>query len=103
MAKDDLFWELTEELMTEGDVEEGTLMGHACVRVNGEFAAMAELKTGGLVVKLPAARVGELIDCGTGASFAPAGKVFKEWLLVEDKDEQTWRSLLAEALAFART
>ena len=103
MDTHDFFWDLAEELMSDRDVEEGTLMGHACLRVGGEFAAMPELETGGLVVKLPADRVAGLIDDGTGASFAPAGKVFREWLYVEDQDERTWRSLLDEALAYARS
>lgn len=52
------------------------------------------------MVKLPRARVDELIDAGTGASFAPAGKVFREWVLVEEYDEQRWTDLLRESIAF---
>lgn len=102
MAEEKRFWNLADALMTEPDVEEGTIMGHDCLRVGGEFAAMPELKTGGLVVKLPASRVDELIAGGDGASFAPAGRVFKEWLFVEHFDEARWLDLIEEAVAFAR-
>jgi hypothetical protein len=52
------------------------------------------------VVKLPRARVEELIASGVGASFAPAGKVFREWVLVETFDERQWTDLLRESVAF---
>jgi len=41
-----------------------------------------------------------LIDDGVGQSFAPAGKVFKEWVAVLDIDEDLWRSLLSEGVEF---
>lgn len=75
-------------------------MGGGCVRSGGEFVGMPHHKGDGIVVKLPRARVDELIDAGTGASFAPAGKVFREWVLVEEYDEQRWTDLLRESIAF---
>jgi hypothetical protein len=97
----DLLWDLAAELMAEDDrVIEGTIMGSPCLRVGKEFLAMPHHKQEGLVVKLPAERVSELIDAGEGESFAPAGKVFKEWLAVTSLDEARWRDLLREGLAF---
>jgi hypothetical protein len=32
--------------------------------------------------------------------FAPAGKVFKEWLAVPTPDRRRWRALLNEGIAF---
>ena len=81
-------------------VVEGTIMGSPCLRVGKEFLAMNHHKKEGLVVKLPAGRVAELIEAGQGESFAPAGKVFKEWLAVTEVDEARWRELLAEGVAF---
>ncbi len=52
------------------------------------------------MVKLPAERVTELIDAGRGEPFAPAGKVFSEWLAVTEVDEDRWRALLREGVAF---
>lgn len=98
---EDLFWDLGMELMGEdGRVVEGTIMSSRCLRVGKEFLAMPHHKTEGLVVKLPAQRVAEIIEAGEGESFAPAGKVFKEWLAVTDLDEARWRDLLREGLAF---
>ena len=94
------FWDVAEPLMAEGLIEEGTIMGGRCVRAKGEFVAMPHHKGAGIVVKLPKDRVAELIDAGRGKSFAPAGKVFKEWVLVESFDEATWSDLVRESVAF---
>ena len=96
-----LLWDLAVELQAADDrVVEGTIMGSPCLRVGKEFLAMNHHKKEGLVVKLPADRVAELIEAGEGESFAPAGKVFKEWVLVEAHDEKRWRGLLEESIGF---
>lgn len=98
---EELFWDLAAELQGGNDrVVEGKIMSSRCLRVGKEFLAMNHHKTAGLVVKLPAPRVTELIDDGVGQSFAPAGKVFKEWVAVLDIDEDLWRSLLSEGVEF---
>ena len=101
MTDTNLFWDLADEVMNPPRVEEGTIMGSRCLRVAGEFAAMADHRSGALVVKLPRTRVAALIAEGHGAPFAPAGRVFKEWVLVAEPDEDRWRCLLGEAIAFA--
>ncbi|MGI9607621.1 MAG: hypothetical protein ACR2P0_15945 [Acidimicrobiales bacterium] len=98
---DALFWDLAEPLMASGTAEEGELMRSRCLRVNGDFLAMPEYRTGDLVVKLPAERVSALIADGTGLAFAPAKKVFKEWVQVPGRDEALWKTLLDEGLEFA--
>jgi hypothetical protein len=49
---------------------------------------------------------GSLLDAlvanGEGAPFAPAGKVFREWVSVTRVDRPLWQQLLSEAAAFAR-
>lgn len=96
-----LFWDLATELQaSDSRVVEGTIMGSPCLRVGKEFLAMNHHKQEGLVVKLPADRVSELIERGDGESFAPAGKVFKEWLAVTTVDEVRWRELLREGISF---
>lgn len=98
---EDVFWELIDELRAEDPrVEEGTIMGGRCARVSGEFLALVDFKGSGLVVKLPAGRVAELIATRRGEPFAPAGKVFKEWVSVPKRDRRRWRSLLREGVAF---
>lgn len=96
---DGLFWELAEPLMANG-AERSTMMGHPCLRVNGDFFASLERNTGHLIVKLPADRVNEMIDDGEAEPFAPAGRRFKEWALIADRDEAKWEQLLADAIAF---
>lgn len=98
---EDVFWELVDELRTEDPrVEEGTVMGGRCARVAGEFLALVDFKGSGLVVKLPAARVRELVAAGEGRAFAPAGRVFREWVSVPRCDRQRWMALLREGIAF---
>ena len=98
---DEVFWELIDELMIDDPrVEEGTIMGGRCARVEGEFLALVDFKGSGLVVKLPRERVQELIDQGVGRPFAPAGKVFTEWVSIPKRDRRRWRSLLREGVAF---
>ena len=96
-----LFRELTEPLLAAGEVEEGTIMGFPCLRTNrGEFLAMAEHRSGDLVVKVPAGRVEELIAAGAGLPFAPAGRRFREWVHVPSRDADLWQALLDEGRAF---
>ncbi len=100
-AAETLFWELAEELQAADDrVVEGTIMSSSCLRVGDEFLAMPHHKKDGLVVKLPRERVSEIIAAGDGESFAPAGKVFAEWLAVTAIDGARWRALLHEGIAF---
>ncbi len=94
------FWRLAEPLLVEAAITKGTMMGFPCLRVNGDFFASAERQTGDLIVKLPASYVEELIDVGIGQPFAPAGRRFREWVLIADRDADRWQKLLAEARAF---
>jgi hypothetical protein len=96
-----LFWDLIDELRAEDPrVGEGTIMGGRCARVAGEFLALVDFKGSGLVVKLPKDRVDALVEQGAGQPFAPAGKVFREWVSVPARDRGRWRSLLREGMAF---
>jgi hypothetical protein len=104
-ARDDQhrrFWEVAEPFIADGRLVEGTMMGHQCLRAasNDGFVATVEGRTGNLVVKLPRRRVSELIDAGAGESFAPAGKVFREWVAVPGGDDAGWSSMLEESLRF---
>ena len=96
---DSLFWELAEPLMAAG-AERSTMMGFPCLRIDGAFFASLEHRTGDLIVKLPAERVSEMIEAGEAEPFTPAGRRFKEWALVTDRDETRWEALLQEALTF---
>ena len=53
-------------------------MGFLCLRVEEQFFATCDHRTGELMVKLPRKRVQELIDSGPAHPFAPSGQVFRE-------------------------
>lgn len=99
VVNDDLFWELAEPLLANG-AEKSTMMGHPCLRIDGDFFASLERRTGDLIVKLPADRVSEMIEDGSAEPFAPAGRRFKEWALITDRDEARWEQLLQDAITF---
>ena len=70
------------------------------LKVEGRIFAM--LVRGALVVKLPHARVAQLIEDGIGAPFdAGKGKAMKEWLTVRAPVSH-WLGLAQEARAFVR-
>jgi hypothetical protein len=95
----DRFWDEVAPLQAAGRLEEGTMFGFRCVRAGKDFVAMPGHESDGMVVKLPAARVTELLASGKGMPVAPAGKIFKEWVEVAASEE--WRPYLDEALEFA--
>ena len=71
--------------------------GSHALKVDGSIFAMHV--RGHLVVKLPRARVLDLIAAGVGGPFdANTGTPKKEWLTV--LDESAWRELAEEAYAF---
>jgi hypothetical protein len=73
--------------------------GSSALTVNGSIFAM--LTRDELVLKLPRARVTELISEGAGRPFdAGKGTPMKEWVVVADPDLATWRELAEEALGF---
>lgn len=92
-----LFWRLADPMIAAGEAEEGTMMGFHCLRVKGRFIATVEHDSHDLIVKLPEARVDELIAAGIGQPFAPAGRRFREWVAIAAQDEALWRTLLDEA------
>jgi TfoX/Sxy family transcriptional regulator of competence genes len=73
--------------------------GSTSLKTDGKIFAM--LVKDRLVVKLPAARVGELVGEGIGEPFDPGhGRIQKEWLSVSGADPDQWRTLATESEAF---
>lgn len=99
------FWDIADRMIASGQVEEGTMMGHHCLRATsgGGFVATVQRSSGDLVVKLPKDRVDQLIDAGHGFPFAPAGKVFTEWVHIPADTGNTWQELLEESIEFVST
>ncbi len=97
----DFFREVSAAALAHGDVATGTMMGFPCLRVSGAFFASCDHRSGDLIVKLPRHRVEQLIQAGEGKPFAPAGRTFREWVLIGGRDQAWWAELIDEARAFA--
>jgi len=99
----DRFADLVDELVGIDGVTPprgGAGFGRSALKFRNRIFAM--FVRGQLVVKLPAARVQELIAAGAGDHFdANKGTPMKEWLSVDPQAAQDWLALAREALAFA--
>jgi hypothetical protein len=72
--------------------------GSNALKVNEKIFAM--MSQGTVVVKLPRARVDELVEAGSGTRFDPGhGRVMKEWLAVS-APTRLWAALVREAHDF---
>jgi hypothetical protein len=85
--REELFWHLADELLQDPAVTPSTMMGFPCLRMHGQFFACVDRWTGDLVVKVPPARVGELVADGIGVPFAPNGRDFRSWVAIPVRDE----------------
>jgi len=94
------FLELTARFLADAAVSQGTGFGSTPgLRVGGKIFAM--LAKGELVVKLPKARVDQLVESGGGTRFDPGhGRLMKEWVAVRAQPGSDWGQLAADALAF---
>jgi hypothetical protein len=75
--------------------------GSSALKVHGRIFAM--LVRDELVVKLPKARVDQMVEAGEGVRFdANKGTPMKEWLVLAGSSKASWSALAGEALAFVR-
>ena len=102
MTPQDRFDEMVGDLVGLPGVTppgQGKGFGAAALRVGGKIFAMLAQER--LVVKLPAARVDELVGTGDGVRFdANKGVPMKEWLSLDPESPLSWHQLAREALAF---
>jgi|SRR5882672_10484600 len=76
--------------------------GSDALKIGGKIFAMVSHDR--LVVKLPRARVDELVAAGDGEPFDPGhGRVMKEWLSLDPSSELEWLPLAKEAMSFVRS
>jgi hypothetical protein len=84
----------------EVTAQPGGGFGRSALRYRNRIFAM--LVRGRLVVKLPRARVTELVAAGEGVRFdANKGTPMKEWLSLDPASAHPWPALAREALGFA--
>ncbi len=99
----DLFESVSAQLLAShpGD-DRGRMLRSPGLKTAGKFFAFATKDD--LVVKLPAARVAELIVTGAGRPCSPArGRPMREWVRVRPADPEACAAFLAEARSFVRS
>jgi len=75
--------------------------GSGALKVNGKIFAMMTPRAE-FVVKIPKARVDELVKQGVGERFEPGpGRVMKEWIAL-DRHPEHWTGLAEEAYQFVK-
>ena len=102
-AARELYDELTDDLLYDPAIGRGTIMGHPCIRLAGQFVTCLERNGTGLILKLPADRVTTLIAEGTGVPFTANRTPMREWITIPTPDRAVWHALLDEAVTFARS
>ncbi len=95
------FWELAAPLLGQAGVTRSTMMGFPCLRLDGDFFATCDHRSGHLVVKLDELQVCALIDAGRAEPFAPNGRRFREWAAIPYARRRTWARQLDAAFAAA--
>lgn len=77
------------------------MMGFPCLRLDGDFFASCDHRSGALVIKLDEPSVSALIDAGEAEPFAPSGRRFREWASIPVTRRRHWEALLDDALGAA--
>ncbi len=73
--------------------------GADALRVNGKiFAALTRKHH--LLLKLPPARVAQLVENGRAERFASGGRVMNDWITLTPQQASEWTPLADEARAF---
>ncbi len=100
MSVDSHFANVSERLLSDdGGVEQGRMLHSAGLKTAGKFFAFTT--KGELVVKLPAARVDELISGGAGRPCNPGKKrPMREWVRLTPADERACAAYVVEARNF---
>ena len=91
------FWTLAEPLLARPGVARSTMMGYPCLRLHGDFFASWDHRADHLVVKLDQGTVQTLIRTGGGLVFAPAGRPFREWVVIPANHRDNWTEALRDA------
>jgi TfoX/Sxy family transcriptional regulator of competence genes len=95
-----LFDPVAARYLERPDVDIGAMFGSQGLRVRGKvFAFVGHL--GGLVVKLPEARVTELAEQGAAERMVMRERPMREWTTVDvEAGAQRWDDLIGEAFAY---
>jgi hypothetical protein len=98
-AAEPLFAPVLAAFVGDKHIGTGKMFGALGLKTHGKWFAM--LYKGNFVAKLPAERVGALLNDGAGRPFSPGpGRVMREWVEVSPKHSERWVALAKEARAF---
>lgn len=100
MSIESQFANVSDQLLGDDSrVEQGRMLHSAGLKTTGKFFAFTTKSQ--LVVKLPAARVAELIANGAGKPCEPRkGRPMREWILLTPADEDACTAYVVEARDF---
>jgi hypothetical protein len=103
LGRNAMFASLVEVLAGHDGAElaDGRGFGSGTLQVRGRIFAM--VSGGRVILKLPAARVSELVSSGNGVAVdAGRGRPMREWIALSDGATTLSLELAREALAFVR-
>jgi hypothetical protein len=97
---EDIFESVSRQLLSEHPSDErGRMLHSPGLKTAGKFFAFATTQE--VFVKLPAARVDEVIASGQGQPCEPRrGRPMREWVRLSPADERSCTAYLLEARAF---
>lgn len=101
VSSEERYARIAETLLGLPGVSQSTKKGFASsgLMIGGKLFAV--LRTGELLLKLPARRVETLIASGDGRRFDPGhGRAMKEWVTVKPTAGEDWLALASEAMRF---
>ncbi|MBF8193364.1 MmcQ/YjbR family DNA-binding protein [Nonomuraea sp. K274] len=96
----ELYDDLVTEHLARPEVSMGRMFHAEGLKVNGKVYAFFSRDRDRPVVKLPAARAGELVREGTAELMRMGGRRMREWVQLGEPDEEAWRRLMTEASAY---
>ncbi|WP_433429156.1 hypothetical protein [Nonomuraea sp. CA-141351] len=99
----ELYDDLIMEHLARPEVSLGRMFHAEGLKVNGKVYAFFSKTKGGVVLKLPAARAGELVGEGTAEVMVMGARRMREWVALRVPDEDVWRRLLTEAAAYVES
>jgi hypothetical protein len=103
LTPEDAFDGIRLDLAAEDGVDEGRMFQSEGLTYRGRFFAALRPDGETMLVKLPEARVAELVADGTARPFTVGERgPMREWALVPPAAAELWSALATEAIAFAR-
>ncbi|MEQ4717000.1 hypothetical protein [Nonomuraea sp. B19D2] len=99
----ELYDDLIMEHLARPEVSLGRMFHAEGLKVNGKVYAFFSKAKGGVVLKLPAARAGELVGEGTAEAMVMGARRMREWVALPVADEAVWRRLMTEAADYVES